>query len=97
LVAGIQLCSFLIIFNIIRATVNYGVGRPTIIKTCCCAGWQPDPEDVKKPIYVEYFDDDCGDWTGSYHYTLNINNRVTEGLIDLFENPVKVKQSNKPK
>lgn len=83
----------LVLFNAIRASFNYLIGRPTIIKTCCCAGWEADPEDEKRLIYVDYFDDDCGDWEGSYPYTLNVNNRVTEGLIDLLGNPIKDKHS----
>jgi len=89
--------AFLVLFNIIKASINYVRGKPTIIKTCCCAGWEPDPEDEKKLIYIDYFDDDCGDWAGSYYYTLNINNGVTEGLINLFGNPVKYKHSTLPK
>ena len=80
----------LVLFNSIRASINYVSGRPTIIQTCCCAGWIAPPEfDEQKRVYRTFFDDDCGDWAGSYPYTLDINNNVTEGLIYLFGNPVK--------
>jgi hypothetical protein len=78
--------TFLVLFNVIRASFNYIIGRPTLIQSCCCAGWLPSPD--KKTVYIEYFDDDCGDWAGCYYYTLDINNAVTEGLIDLFGNPI---------
>jgi len=88
----------LVLFNTINASLKYLSSRPTIIQTCCCAGWVAPAElDKKKLIYREFFDDDCGDWAGSYYYTLDINNNVTEGLIDLFGNPIRSANKINPK
>jgi hypothetical protein len=79
----------LVLFNAIRASLNYVIGKPTLIETCCCAGWVAPPAfDEKKLVYMSFFDDDCGDWAGCYYYTLDINNGITKGLIKLFGNPI---------
>ncbi len=80
---------FLPLFNITKASVNYFSGKPTLVQSCCCAGWRATPVSYKnQPVYVNYFDDDCGDWAGSYYYTLHINNFITTTLIDIFGNPI---------
>lgn len=73
------------VYNIVKPTVNYIAGRPTIVE----CSWSPKAQSFneKESVYLDYLDDDC-DWEGVYYYTLDINNFVTKTLIELFGNPL---------
>ncbi len=78
--------TFFLFFYTVKPIYNYLNKKPTIIK--CCIYLPTSPTfDYSNLVYLEYFDDDC-DWDGSYYYTLNINNFVTNELITLFGNPM---------
>ena len=86
-IALFNIVPVLVIIYTIKPTVNYIIGTPTVMKCCYHRASEPD-FDPNKSVYLDYFDDDC-DWPGLYHYTIDINNFVTNGLITLFGNHVK--------
>ncbi len=75
------------VYYTIKPTMNYLRKKPTLIH--CCSNLSEAPSfDYEKSVYLDYYDDDC-DWEGLYHYTLDINNFVTNGLVSTFGNPAK--------
>ncbi len=78
---------FLAIINTFTATVKYLSRKPTVLQSLCTMELEPATFDEKKSVYIDYFDDDCGDWEGCYYYTIDIHNFVTHILIIAFGNP----------
>ncbi len=68
------------------------LGTPTKVKCCYFRPTEPS-FDKAELVYLMYYDDDC-DWEGLYHYTLEINNMVTSGLISWFGNPLKLQKGS---
>ena len=78
---------FFAIFYAVKPIVNHLKGTPTVMK--CCYNQNTVPSfDKENQTFLDYYDDDC-DWSGLYHYTLDINNVFTCGLISVFGNPIK--------
>lgn len=74
------------VFYSSKASVNYLNEKPTILK--CTYYIKSEPSfDKETNVYLEYFDDDC-DWGGLYKYTIDINNAMTNKLVERFGNPL---------
>ena len=77
---------FLAIVFTLRSTVNYVKGTPAKIK--CSYHQSGRTYDPAQAVYIDYWDDDC-DFSGIYSYTMDINNFVTDKLINIFGNPIR--------
>jgi hypothetical protein len=69
----------------IGAVINYTIQTP-VIMNCCSMLRDENVYDKSKKVYLEYMDDDC-DWDGLYLFTIDVNNFITNRLLDCFGYP----------
>lgn len=72
------------VFYSFQAIFRYAWGRPTLIY--CSYKEKPLQFDESKEVYVKSWDDDC-DWDMLYKLSSDLNNWITEGLMENLGKP----------